>query len=56
MEEKLFTKTSENESEVQVVEGLSEDERNERAVLILEKIVLIIVLIVLKYVGNSFFN
>jgi len=38
LKEKLFTKTSENESEVQVVEGLSEDERNERAVLILEKI------------------
>jgi len=38
LKEKLFSPTTENSEEVQIIENLSEEERNNRAVSILEKI------------------
>ncbi|MBU0473536.1 MAG: hypothetical protein KKF62_05185 [Bacteroidetes bacterium] len=38
LKEKLFSPTNENSEEVQIIENLSEEERNNRAVSILEKI------------------
>lgn len=38
LKEKLFSKTSENQDEIQIIQNLSQEERNNRAILILEKI------------------